>query len=425
MMNPSPILCGIDFGTSNSTVAVVADGETTLVPLEDGQTSMPSAIFHPAGGEPPVYGRAAVAAYTAREPGRLMRSLKSILGSDLIAERTAVGGRMRSFEEILVGFVGHLKQKAEAHAGRPIRHVVMGRPVHFVDNDPAADRRAERKLGAIARAAGFTDVVFQFEPIAAAMCFEASLTEEETVFVADIGGGTADFSIVKIGRGHGSETGRAGDIRASHGIRVGGTNLDTRLSLATVMPQLGSRSLTEEGLDLPRWPFVELATWHMIHRIATPAKLRMLKEIQRSAAEPELFGRYMGVIERESGHLLAASVERAKIELSRVEEVRIDLDAAVPGVTLEATRTVLDSAISRELERLTGAVEATRSAAGEAGGQVGTLFLTGGTSAVPAVRSLLARAFGNARTVEGDLFDSVGMGLALDAQRRFAGEVGG
>ena len=120
-------VCGIDFGTSNSTIAVVQGGETRLVPLEDHHTTIPSAIFYPGDGDPPVYGRAANLAYTGGEPGRLMRSLKSILGTDLISEKTAVGERFVTFADILVGFVRHIKAKAEDFTGTPIDAVVMGR----------------------------------------------------------------------------------------------------------------------------------------------------------------------------------------------------------------------------------------------------------------------------------------------------------
>ena len=250
-------ICGIDFGTSNSTIAVVRDGETALVPLEDGHTTLPSAIFYDADGAAAIYGRAAIEAYTSGESGRLMRSLKSILGSELIMDKTAVGGRYETFENILVGYIRHLKNKAEAFSGSKIDHAIMGRPVHFVDDDAAVDARAEAKLGEIAREAGFTRVAFQFEPIAAALSFEHTLEHDELVFISDIGGGTADFSVVEVGPKRRAKKDRSGDILANDGIRVGGTNLDMRLSMAAVMPHLGSKSKTKTGRDLPRWPFVD------------------------------------------------------------------------------------------------------------------------------------------------------------------------
>ena len=302
-------LCGIDFGTSNSTIGVARGDDIALVPVEDAATTIPSAIFYPSEGDAPLYGRAAIRAYTLREHGRLMRSLKSILGSDLINERTPVGGRSNTFEGILVGFVKHLKAKAEAFAGGPIEHAVMGRPVHFVDGNEAVDARAQSKLGDIARAAGFKSVAFQFEPIAAALSFEHTAAQRELAFIADIGGGTADFSVVEVGPDRRRNSDRADDILANDGIRVGGTNLDMRLSMAAVMPHLGSRSKTVLGHDLPRWPFVDMATWHSIHTIGTPRNRLLLKQILDDCAPPVLFARYMQVVKRQTGHLIAGHVE--------------------------------------------------------------------------------------------------------------------
>ncbi len=413
-------VCGIDFGTSNSAIAVVSDGQTALVPVEGAHTTIPSAIFFPTKGEAPLYGRAAVAAYAIHEPGRLLRSLKSILGSELIAEKTAVGGKYQSFEDILVGYVRNLKAKAEAHIGGRIDRVVMGRPVHFVDGNDAIDARAEAKLGDIARQAGFKSIAFQFEPIAAALSFEHTLSSDELVFVADIGGGTADFSVVKVGPSRRTKSNRSDDILANDGTRVGGTNLDMRLSLATVMPHLGSHAQSLKGLDLPRWPFVDLATWHRIHTIATPKNLHTLQQIHSDCAEPEIFQRYLEVIRQQSGHLLAGSVEQAKIDLSDRGTVVMDLAETVPGIAVIATKAQFDAAIAHELERLASTVQATLAAASQQGSAISTLFLTGGTSAVPAVRALLKSLLPQAAVIEGDLFNSVGFGLALEADRKFA-----
>ncbi len=413
-------ICGIDFGTSNSTIAVVRGSETTLVPLEDGHTTLPSAIFYEADGAAAIYGRAAIEAYTTGEAGRLMRSLKSILGSELIMDKTAVGGRFETFEAILVGYIRHLKGKAEAFAGEAINEVVMGRPVHFVDDDAAVDARAEAKLGEIAREAGFGRVAFQFEPIAAALSFEHTLDHDELVFIADIGGGTADFSVVEVGPKRRAKRDRSSDILANDGIRVGGTNLDMRLSMAAVMPHLGSKSKTKTGRDLPRWPFVDLATWHRIHTIATSKNMTMFKQILTDCADPKPFERYVEVIRRQSGHAIAGHIEQAKIDLSMHETVNVDLRDAAAGFTVRASKRLFERSIVTELERLSAAVHATLAASGRSAADITTLFLTGGTSAVPAVKQLLALLLPQARAIEGDLFNSVGFGLALEARRRFA-----
>ena len=412
-------VCGIDFGTSNSTIAVVNGGQVTLVPVEGASTTIPSAIFYPADGAAPIYGRAATAAYMAGETGRLLRSLKSILGSDLIAEKTAAGGQYRTFESILVGFIAHLKAKAEAFCAGTIDEVVMGRPVHFVDDNEAVDARAQAKLEEIARAAGFKTIAFQFEPIAAALSFEHTLSANERVFISDIGGGTADFSLVEVGPKRRARRDRADDILANDGIRAGGTNLDMRLSMSAVMPHLGSRAQTWTGRELPRWPFVDLATWHRIHTIATNANMITLRQILADCAEPELFERFIEVVRAGTGHAVAGRVEQAKIDLSHAGEVEIDLTGAVPHLRIGATTALFEAAISGELERLSGVITATVAASGCDPGSITTVFLTGGTSAVPAVKRMLAELLPRAKAIEGDLFNSVGFGLALEAERRF------
>ncbi len=414
-------ICGIDFGTSNSTVGISKDGAFAMVPVEGTHTTVPSAIFHPADGAAALYGRAGIEAYNARETGRLMRSLKSILGSSLVDEKTGVGGRYLTFEEILVGFLVNLKNKAEAFAGERIVAVVMGRPVHFVDNNEAADRRAEEKLGSIARKAGFEEVLFQYEPIAAALQFEQELDRDELVFIADIGGGTSDFSVVRLGPSRRGQHDRAGDILANGGIRVGGTNLDTQLSLAAVMPLLGKGITIRKGRDLPAWPFVDLATWHRIHTIAEPKNLTALRQLLVEVGGNPKFERYLQVVREQNGHLIAKRVEDAKIELSTAAETSIDLAVVEAGLAARARRHALETCIAGDVERIARSIAGTLAAAEVGPEKITSVFLTGGTSAVPAVRQALCAPFTNARVAEGDLFCSVGHGLALDARRRLAG----
>ena len=395
-----------------------------MVPLENGHKTIPSAIFYPAEGKPPIYGRTAVEAYTARDPGRLMRSLKSILGSNLIDEKTGVGGKYRSFEEILVGFVQYLKHKAEEFSGTPIDEVVMGRPVHFVDDNPEADKRAQDKLEKIAKKAGFKKVLFQFEPIAAALQFENELSQDELVFIADIGGGTADFSIVRVGPKRKHKTDRSKDILANEGVHVGGTNLDMRLNLESVMPLLGRGSTTREGRELPNWPFSDLATWHRIHTISDAKNMTSLRQILYEAKERHLLERYMHVVREQTGHMIAKRVEEAKIELSNQDITTIKLEMVENGLTAIARRSAFEQSIESELAKIERSVAETLEAAKLDSSEITSVFLTGGTSVVPAVKKVLTEPFKDAKVVQGDLFSSVGFGLTLDAKRRFLPESG-
>ena len=185
--------CGVDFGTSNSTVGWSRPGQHALLSLEDGKPTLPSAIFFHDEDNEVSYGRGAIADYLAGYDGRLMRSMKSLLGSSLIDGSTEVQGRSIPFRVLLTRFIAELKRRAETAAGRDFQRVVLGRPVFFVDDDPAADQTAQDTLGEIARQVGFTDIEFQFEPLAAAFDYESQIDREELVLVIDIGGGTSDF----------------------------------------------------------------------------------------------------------------------------------------------------------------------------------------------------------------------------------------
>ena len=242
--------CAIDFGTSNSAVVVGDAAAPTvrprLVALEGDETTMPTAVFHDSEDGSRQYGRAAVQAYVEGHEGRLMRSLKSILGSTLVDETTSLGGGIAvRYIDVIGGFLKRLKASAEHAAGQPITRVVLGRPIYFVDDDPVADRRAEDALRHAAHAIGFTDVAFQFEPVAAALDYERTLADERLVLVADIGGGTSDFTVIRLGGATPAD--RAGDVLASHGVHVAGTDFDQRVELDAILPHLGFRARTPEG----------------------------------------------------------------------------------------------------------------------------------------------------------------------------------
>ena len=231
--------CGVDFGTSNSTVGWHRPGLPPLLALEEGKATLPSVVFFNAEDEQVSYGRAALADYLAGYEGRLMRSLKSLLGTSLIDGQTEVAGRALPFRSLLAQFIGELKRRAEQQAGRAFSRAVFGRPVFFVDDDPAADRLAEDTLAEVARAVGFQEIGFQYEPIAAAFDYESQIGREELVLVADVGGGTSDFSLVRLGPARAGRAERRDDILATGGVHIGGTDFDKYLSLATAMPLLG------------------------------------------------------------------------------------------------------------------------------------------------------------------------------------------
>ena len=252
MKSASPArACGIDFGTSNSTVGWLRPGVETLIALEDDKITLPSVVFFNIEERRPVYGRLALHEYLEGYEGRLMRSLKSLLGSKLIKHDTSVLGTAMPFKDLLGLFIGQLKKRAETAAGREFEEVVLGRPVYFVDEDPLADQEAENTLADVARAIGFKEVSFQYEPIAAAFDYESTIEREELVLIVDIGGGTSDFSLVRLSPERRGLDNRQDDILATGGVHVGGTDFDKQLSLQGVMPLFGYGSRMKSGAYMP------------------------------------------------------------------------------------------------------------------------------------------------------------------------------
>lgn len=411
--------CGIDFGTSNSTAGCLRPGLPTLLPLEDGKATLPSVVFFNAEEAVTRFGRAGLADYLAGSEGRLMRSLKSLLGSSLIDGRTEVQGRALAFRDLLAQFIGEIKRRADEKADRSFDQVVLGRPVYFVDDDAAADQAAEDTLAAIAREVGFADVSFQFEPIAAAYHYETGIDREELVLVADIGGGTSDFSLIRLSPERARAADRRGDLLANGGVHIGGTDFDRSLSLACAMPLLGYRSQLKTGREMPSSVFFNLATWHTINFAYTRQSLAEQQRLALDARDEEKSARLLALLDERAGHWLANEVEGVKIALSGAEVADLSLDRLESGLVQPVRRDEFDTAGTPLVERVAATVAALLRDAGVAAGDIDTVFFTGGSSGIPRLRRAIANLLPGARAVEGDLFGSIGAGLAVEAARRY------
>jgi hypothetical chaperone protein len=411
--------CGLDFGTSNTTLGLFEAGAARLMQLEGDNDTLPSAIFYYEKGDIAV-GRAAVAAYVGGEHGRLMRALKSVLGHALMEETTLVGRSRVKFRDVLKRYIGEVKRRAEAASGQELTHVVHGRPVFFVDGNPEADRVAETTLTGIAADLGFREISFQYEPIAASLDYESTLDREELALIADIGGGTSDFSLVRLGPERRRRADRLADVLANDGVHIGGTDFDRSLSLGTVMPHLGFRSrMRTNDIDVPSTYYHDLATWAAINRLYEPRIRRELMEVEREAACPELIGRLINVVEDERGHSLAIAVEEAKITTAEEGEVRLDLGFVEHGL---ATRIDHDALIGHTADlagRIGERVDGCLKLAGLGPDDVDAVFLTGGSTRLSHVRDAILKPLPAARVVNGNVFGSVGSGLTIEAGRRY------
>jgi hypothetical chaperone protein len=414
------LACGIDFGTSNSSIGVCDANGPRLLPIQSGATSVPTALFFSFDDNSTTFGHEALERYFAHESGRYLRAIKSVLGTELFAETTPAKRKRYTFGEIIAAFLRFLRTKAGENLGAPPTRVVLGRPAFFVDDDPAADAAAERQLEAAARTAGFEHIAFQFEPIAAALDYEQSVRAEEIALVADIGGGTSDFSVVRVSPERARASDRRQDILGFTGVHIGGTDFDRQLSLARVMPELGLRSrLLRKGLDAPSWYFYDLATWHKIGFLYESKVLSEVRGVLRDSAEPEKIELLLRVLQQRKGHELLAGVEAAKIALSGTDRARLNLDDVMADISLEITRSELEMAVADSLQRIQSRIADVLRMAGLTPDMVSAVFLTGGATRMPAVRSAIAAAVPSARLIAGDAFGSVATGLALDAAKRF------
>ena len=406
---------GIDFGTSNSAMAVRSGtGPARMIALEGGAHTLPTALFFNAEDARTHFGRDAVGHYLAGIEGRLMRSLKSLLGSALLQDKTAVHGKLVSYQDIIGLFLGMLAQKAvDTLGGMPAR-VVLGRPVHFVDGDADRDQQAEEALRLAALGAGFANVSFQFEPIAAALDYEQRTDRESLVLVVDIGGGTSDFTVVRVGPQRRVRAERGSDVLATTGVHVGGTDFDRRLSLELLMPLLGFRHLGPTGREVPSRVFFDLSTWHLIQWLYSPRALRDAQNLRTDFADARLHGRLMRVLQERLGHRLANTVEQAKIAASLADaDAPMPLDWIEAGLCAAVTPESMARFLAQPLAQVVACAHACVQLAGLAVQDLDAIYLTGGSSALRPLRQALRSAFPDTPQNEGDLFGGVAAGLAV------------
>jgi hypothetical chaperone protein len=411
--------CGVDFGTSNSTVGWCRPGQSSLLALEDGKATLPSVVFFNADDDAVTYGRQALADYLEGYEGRLMRSLKSLLGTNLIDGQTEVQGRALPYRDLLTFFIRELKRRAEQNAGQSFSQAVFGRPVHFVDDDATADQRAQDTLEQIAHAVGFRDVLFQYEPIAAAFDYESGIQSEELVLVVDVGGGTSDFTLVRLSPERARNTERRDDILVNGGVHIGGTDFDKYLNLHSAMPLLGLGTRLDSGAEVPSSVYFNLATWHTINLAYTQKVWRDLQDIHRDAGERDKLALLLQLVEQRDGHWLALKVEESKIALSESESTILQLERLAGKPEQLLTRAGFNDAVSHLVDSIEVTVASMLRDAGVNASDVDTVFFTGGSSGVRALREKIGKLLPDAKRVEGDRFGSIGTGLALDAQRRF------
>jgi len=419
---------GIDFGTTNSSAAIAQNGqEPHLVKLEKEFTTIPTALYFSEYNDDVFFGRDAQIRYTNDEnTGRFMRSIKRLLGTSLMnSAGTQIGTNLVKFDIIIECFIKHLKNKIDTTAGESVENVIMGRPVHFHDNDPSGDAAAENELRKIALNAGFKNIVFQFEPIAAAFAHEQLLSSEKLAAVIDIGGGTSDFTIIKLSPEHKNLSDRTNDILANTGVRIGGNDFDKSLALKSFMPEfglgseLGGRGKHNQILPMPNTPYFNLATWSSVNDLYTLKSLNNISDWLFQSRSPEKLNRLSEIAIKRLGHTNLDYVENAKIQLSDKEELKIILDFLIDKPTVSASRNDFESAILNNVNKIKKSIEDCIKLSGTKNEDITLVILTGGSTEIPYISDIMRSYFPNAELSTSNKLSSVGLGLAYDSLRCF------
>ena len=420
-------MIGIDFGTTNSAVAVADEfGHVTTARYPSGNTeseTFRSILFF----APPQRGvRRELSAFAgpdaidqylqAEGGGRLIQSIKSYLANSSL-KSTNLFGKSYRFEE-LVGYLLRSLKIASIKSGVPLgTKAVVGRPVRFVGAaNPSEDAYATKRLTEALAMAGITEVHFELEPVAAAYSYEANLSKDELLLVADFGGGTADFTLVRVGPDACRVRDSQQRILASDGVGIAGDSFDAKLVRHLVAPLLGRGSqwrLVGKNGTVPNWPFAKLEHWHHLSFLKSNENMEALRSLRARALEPDKIDLFIMLVKEDLGFQLHRAVQQAKYELS-VEQAAIFF-FGVPGihVSQKVTRAEFEEWISDELHAISSCVDRMLESSGVKPSEVERVFLTGGSSFVPAVRCIFENRFGRERIVGGSEFTSVVKGLAL------------
>jgi len=420
---------GIDFGTTNSAVA-----------FADTNNRVTTAKFSHAGGELETFrsilyfaaadkgarkrmqsfaGPEAIEHYLHSDHnGRLIQSIKSYL-SDRSLRTTSLFSRNYRFEELVGFLLRSLKDSASPGFNGSGGRVVVGRPVRFVgSNNNHDDEFALSRLREALAQAAIENVDFELEPVAAAYSYEARLFKDELLLVGDFGGGTTDFTLIRVGPAARKLKASQHRIIASGGLGLAGDAFDAKLVRHVVSPLLGHGTLcrlVEKTAAMPNWPYIKLEHWHHLSFLKSRENMDALRSLRAQALEPEKIDNLIMLVSDDLGFQLHSAVQKTKYELSTAKESIFEFK--VPGIHIKqaVSRVDFERWIEEELDAIAHCLDEILERSGVKATAVDRVFLTGGTSFVPAVRKIFERRFGRERLAGGSEFTSVAQGLALRA----------
>jgi hypothetical chaperone protein len=418
---------GLDFGTTNSAVALAAAGQPPRLarfPTSHGETETFRSVLFFEGGrtaarskESAYAGPSAIEHYLeSSQKGRFIQSLKAYLG-DASFTGTIVGGRQRTLESLVGLILQKLLSAAAASLGPLPDRVIVGRPVHFTDaRSQEDDDLALSRLRSALRIAGIGDPVFEFEPVAAAYAYQQSIRKPETVLIADFGGGTSDFSLLSLAPNDSRQPGPI-EILGNDGVAFAGDVFDRAIVRHAVAPRLGKGSHYVSGPDkvlpMPDWVYAKLERWHYLSFLKSAPTIEMIERVQATSDAPQEIAALLNLIDGDLGYELHAQVNRTKIGLSSSMQSPFHFDLYPLAINWDATRGEFNEWIQPQLDGIAQTVDALLGATGVAPDAIDRVFLTGGSSFVPAVREIFSRTFGRDKLAGGNELTSVATGLAL------------
>ena len=420
------VIFGLDFGTTNSALSVSYGGKTEVIDIgeynENGKTLRSVLYFDE---ERNVFvGQEAINQYIHNmATGRFMQSIKSFLPSKQF-DYTYINGKRYELEDLIAIILRRIKEKGEKYVGQKVTKIVMGRPVVFSE-DKEKDTLAQERLRSAAIKVGFKEIFFQFEPVAAALSFRETLKseEEKIVLIGDFGGGTSDFTAIKLKGGLSASLIRSSEILSLGGVYIGGDKFDSELMWRKISKYFGRnvsfKSMTNQNLPMPTAIIGKLKQWHLIPQLRDRKIIEQMGQIRQTADNKGAVSNLINLIEDNFGFILFQSIEKAKIELSSLKKSRIVFSERNLKIKEDITREEFDSIIYADAKKIKDCINKVLSDASLMEGDVDIVFLTGGSSRVPLIRKIFTDKFSDDKIREMDAFTSVVYGLGLSSNMYF------
>jgi len=415
------ITASIDFGTTNSVVGINNNGKIEMISLGKESLETKSVLFYSFEDKNFYVGDEAIDELKMDTLGRYLVALKSFLGGKEEIE-TTLGTKTYMLDDLISIILKRFKNIMEKHVGETIDNVVLGRPVHFNDTCKTLDAQAQNRLKEAAKKAGFKEIVFQYEPIAAALSYEQTIQKEELILVADIGGGTTDYTVIKVGGASGKRD-RTSDILATHGTYVGGNSFDSEVIQHFVIPHLGKGALYKnmgKEMEISSALYTDLIEWHRFQKMYDRNVLNSIEKLIYMSYDKDRISRLLELIQEGLYFSFSEKIIDAKVKLSFANSTQIEMDMFSKPFEEALEREAFEAVIAHQTQKIKSTLDETLALANIGYEEIDKVFLTGGSTLVPAVKQIYSELFPSEKLIHTDVFSSVGYGLAIYASEVWA-----